>query len=126
MTYCNNKTQKCSSCSRIIRDKQKFIERLTCGRWFHAVPSCVKSFDTNVITEKTTNFCQDCLDDSLPFQKLDDLDYEFTVLKGNNVCERDMDRLRHFKFSPFDAHSNIALTSNNENLSYSSLMILIN
>ena len=31
-----------------------------------------------------------------------------------------MDRLRHFKFNSFDAHSNIALTSNNQNLSYSS------
>ena len=45
-------TNICSICSRIIRDKQKFIECLTCGRWFHAVPSCMKSFDTNVIAKK--------------------------------------------------------------------------
>ena len=30
-----------------------------------------------------------------------------------------MDRLSRLKFNPFDAHSNIALTSNNENLNYS-------
>ena len=29
------------------------------------------------------------------------------------IDERDMDRLSHLKFNPFDAHSNIALTSNN-------------
>ena len=79
----------------------------------------MKSFDTNVIAKRSINTCQNCLDDSLPFQKLDDFDYEFTVLKGNNVNERDMDRLIHLKFNPFDADSNIALTSNNENLNYS-------
>ena len=119
MASFNNTTQKCSICSRIIRDKQKFFECLTCGRWFHAVPSCMKSFDTNVIARRSINTCQNCLNDSLPFQKLDDFDYEFTVLKGNNVNERDMDRLSHLKFNPFDADSNIALTSNNENLNYS-------
>lgn len=59
------------------------------------------------------------MDDSLPFQKLDDFDYESTVLKGKNINERGIDRLRHLKFNPFDADSNIALSSNNENLSYS-------
>ena len=58
------------------------------------------------------------MDDSLPFQKLDDFDYEFTVLKGNNV-RGVMDRLSHLKLNLFDADSNIALTSNNENLNYS-------
>ena len=72
MASFNNTTQKCSICSRIIPDKQKFIECLTCGRWFHAVPSCMKSFDTNVIAKRSINTCQNCLDDSLPFQKLDD------------------------------------------------------
>ena len=119
MASFHNTTQKCSICSRIIRDKQKFFECLTCGRWFHAVPSCMKSFDTNVIARRSINTCQNCLDDSLPFQKLDDFDYEFTVLKGNNVNERDMDRLSHLKFNPFDPDSNIALTYNNENLNYS-------
>ena len=119
MASFNNTAQKCSICSRIIRDKQKFIECLTSGRWFLAVPSCMKSFDTNVIAKRSINTCQNCLDDSLPFQKLDDFEYEFTVLKGNNVNEQDMDRLSHLKFNPFDADSNIVLTSNNENLNYS-------
>ena len=79
----------------------------------------MKSFDTNVIAKRSINTCQNCLDDSLPFQKLDDFDYEFTVLKGNNVNDRDMDRLSRSKFNPFDADSNIELTSNNENLNYS-------
>ena len=119
MASFNNAIQKSSICSRIIRGKQKFIECLTSGRRFHAVPSCVKSFDTNVIAKRSINTCQNCLDDSLPFQKLDDFDYEFIVLKGNNVNDQDMDRLSRLKFNPFDARSNIALTSNNENLNYS-------
>ena len=117
MASFNNTTQKCSICSRIFRDFKNFFECLTCGRWFHAVPSCLKSFDTNVIAKRSINTCQNCLDDSLPFQKLDDFDYEFTVLKGNNVNDRDMGRLSHLKFNPFDADSNIALTPN-ENLNY--------
>ena len=92
---------------------------MTCGRRFHAVPSCVKSCDTNVIAKRSINACQNCLDDSLPFQKLDDFDYEFTVLKGNNINDWDMDRLSRLKFKPFDTHSDIALTSNNKNLNYS-------
>ena len=57
---------------------------------------------------------------SLPFQTLDDLDYEFTVLNGNNASEQNMDELRQLKFNPFDTDSNIALTENNANLSHSS------
>mgnify|MGYP002804047169 FL=1 len=119
MASFNNVTQKCSICSRVIRTKQKFIECLTCGRRFHAVSSRVKSFDTKVIAKRSIDTCQNCLEDSLPFHKLDDFDYKLSVLKGNNVNDRDMDRLSHLKFNPFDADSNIALTSNNENLNYS-------
>ena len=96
------------------------LKCLTCGRRFHAVSSCVKSFDTNVIAESSINTCQNCLADSSPFQTLDDLDYEFTVLNGNNVSEQDMDRLRQLKLNPFDTDSNIALTENNAYLNYSS------
>ena len=57
---------------------------------------------------------------SSPFQTLDDLDYEFTVLNGNNASEQNMDELRQLKFNLFDTDSNIALTENNANLSHSS------
>ena len=59
--------------------------------------------------------CQKCLANALPFQTLDDLDYEFTV-NGNIVSEEDMDKLRNLKFNPFDASNNIALSENNANI----------
>jgi hypothetical protein len=31
----------------------------------------------------------------LPFQTLDELKYQFTVLSGNNVSEKDMDKLNN-------------------------------
>ena len=104
----------------MIQEKQKQVKCMTCGRRFHAVSPCVKSFDTNDIAKNSINTCQNCLAYSLPFQTLDDLDYEFTVLNGNNVSEQDMDRLRQLKFNPFDTDSNIALTENNANLNHSS------
>ena len=100
--------------------KAKKVKCMTCGRRFHAVSPCVKSFDTNDIAENSINTCQNCLAYSLPFQTLYDLDYEFTVLNGNNVSEQDMDRLRQLKSNPFDTDSNIALTENNANLNHSS------
>ena len=61
--------------------------------------------------------CQNCLSDTIPFQTLDDLEYEFTVLNGKNISENDMDRLRHLKFNPFDSRfNNIALSENNVNM----------
>jgi hypothetical protein len=63
--------------------------------------------------------CQECLANALPFQTLDDLDYQFTV-NGNIVSEEDMDKLRNLKFNPFDASSNIALSENNANIDNSS------
>jgi hypothetical protein len=54
----------------------------------------------------------------LPFQTLDELNYQFTVLNGNNVSEKDMDRLNNLKFNPYlkDTSSHIALSENNTNL----------
>jgi hypothetical protein len=56
----------------------------------------------------------------LPFQTLNDLEYQFTVLNGNNVSEKDMDRSNNLKFNPYDASSNIALSEKNTNLENSS------
>ena len=122
MSSLNNKKKDCSYCLKMMQEKQKQVKCLTCGRRFHAVSSCVKSFDTNDIAENSINTCQNCLAYSLPFQTFDDLDYEFTVLNGNNynVSEQDMDRLRQLKFNPFDTNSNIALNENNANLNHSS------
>ena len=66
------------------------------------------------------DLCQNCLAESLPFQTLNDLEFEFTVLKGINVRKDEMDRLRHLKFNPFDTSNNIALSENNANLDKSS------
>jgi hypothetical protein len=51
--------------------------------------------------------CQKCLANTLPFQTVDDLDYELNILNGNNVSEENMDRLKHLKFNPFDTNNNI-------------------
>ena len=56
----------------------------------------------------------------LPFQTLDDLEYQLTVLNGNNVSEKDMDISNNLKFNPYDASNNIALSGNNTNLENSS------
>ena len=106
-----------------IKKNQNSIKCLTCSKWFHAATTCIKSFH-NSIDKSTTDFCQICLAKTLPFQALDDLDYEFTVLKGENISEYDMDRLRNLKFNPFDTFSiddhNVALSENNTYLEESS------
>ena len=85
----------------------------TCGKWFHALTTCIDSFDSKI--RNTIKVCQKCLAKALPFQTLDDLDYEFTV-NGNIFSEEDMDKLRNLKFNPFDASNNIALSENNANI----------
>jgi hypothetical protein len=45
--------------------------------------------------------CQKCLANTLPFQTVDDLDYELNVLNGNNVSEENMDRIKAFKIQSF-------------------------
>jgi hypothetical protein len=51
------------------------------------------------IYHTTTDLCQHCLlANSLPFQSLNDLEHEFTVSKGINISEEEMDRLMHLKF----------------------------
>ena len=113
-TLDNNQNKKCCSCLKIIRETEKAIECLTCAKWFHAVPTCIKSFDSNI--ENTVDVCQKCLANNLPFQTLDDLDYELNVLNGKNVNEENMDRLKQLKFNPFDTNDNIALSQDNINL----------
>ncbi len=94
---------------------QKFTECLGCNNLLH-VPACTKSLNlnnSNIIP--TIDLYQLCLADTLPFQTLDELEYEFTM-NENNVSEDDMDRLRHLKFNPFDMNNNIAMSENNANL----------
>ena len=118
MSTLNDKYKtECSSCFNIIRETQKSIECLQCEKWFHARTTCIDSFDSKI--RSTIEVCQECLANALPFQTLDDLDYEFTV-NGNIVSEEDMDKLRNLKFNPFDASNNIALSENNANIDNSS------
>ena len=79
------------ACYNIIRETQKSIECLTCGKWFHALTTCIDSFDSKI--RNTIEVCQKCLANALPFQTLGNL-----------------------KFNPFDASSNIALSENNANI----------
>ena len=116
MTTLNNEhKKKCSSCFKTVQKTQKSVECLTCSKWFHAVPACTKSFNSS-IDNTTIDLCQHCLANSLPFQSLDDIEYQFTVSKGINISEEEMDRLMHLKFNPFDTSNNIALSENNANL----------
>ena len=98
-TLKNKQKTNCSSCLKIIGKTQKSIECLTCGK--HALSCC------DTITGNTLDTCQKCLTNILPFQTLDDLEYQFTVLNGNNVSEKDMDRLNNLKFNPYDVSSDI-------------------
>ena len=96
----NEHKMKCS-CLKGIQNTQKSTECKTCGNCFHAVSGCLISFEFNETDNDTIELCQNCLTNALPFQTLDDLEYEFTVLKGSNISETNMDRLRHLKFNPF-------------------------
>ena len=73
---------------------QKFTECLGCNNLFHAVPPCTKSFNlngSNIIP--TIDLCWHCLPDTLPFETLDELEYEFTMNR-NNISEDDIDSVR--------------------------------
>ena len=50
----------------------------------------------------------------MPFQSLDDPDYELTVISQRNLSEVDMDRLSQLKFNPFQLSNDIALCGNSE------------
>ena len=72
------------------------------------VYACIKSFDSNI--GNTIDVCQMCLKNALPFQTLDDLDYEFNVLNGNNISKENLASLKLLKFNPFDTNNNITLS----------------
>ena len=50
---------------------------------------------------KEIEICHICLNESLPFQSLNDEDYEFTVKNNRHISERERDRLEGLKFNPF-------------------------
>ncbi len=79
---------------------------------YESVSCCVymhKIIQLQHIGNNTIDLCQNCLAESLPFQTLDDLEFEFTVLKGINMRKDEMDRLRHLKLNPFDTSNSITL-----------------
>jgi hypothetical protein len=77
-----------------------------------------KSFNYS-IDNTTTDLCQYCFVNSLPFQSLDDLDYDYCI-KWINISEEEMDRLMHLKLNTFDICNNIVLSENKANLNKSS------
>ena len=99
-------------CLKIISKTQRAIKCLTCAKWFQAVNACMKSFDSNI--GNTIDVYQMCLTNTLTFQRVDDLDFEFIVLNGNSVSEENMDRLKHQKFSTCKTN-NIALSEHDVN-----------
>jgi hypothetical protein len=72
------------------------------------VSCCVaqKSFNSS-IGDTTIDLCQHCLLSYLPFQSLDDLDYEFTVSNEINISEEEMDGLMHLKFMQSEINANL-------------------
>jgi hypothetical protein len=63
--------------------------------------------------------------DPLPFQNIND--DEFEILNEINIAKsyHDMDRLSKLRFNPFETDQNIALSSNNLNLDSKCLVITI-
>ena len=99
----NKKT--CSSCLKSIGKYQKWIECNTCHRWYHAKSACVKSFDANV-NNAEIDICKLCLDNALPFQSLDDLEYELNITRGRTFSQDDMDRITQLSYNPFQLSIN--------------------
>jgi hypothetical protein len=77
--------KKCCTCLKIIGKKQKSIECITCHKWYHAKPACVISLDNAEI-----ELCKNCIDNVLPFQSLDDLEYELNITKQRNFSQEDI------------------------------------
>ena len=72
----------------------------------------MKTLDTNVLNNWKIEICQICLDDSLPFQSLDDFDYKLNIINNENLSEKDMDRLNQLKYNPFEKSNNATLLAN--------------
>jgi hypothetical protein len=49
---------------------------------------------------------QICLDNALPFQSLDDLEYELKITRGRTFSQDDMDRITQLSFNPFQLSIN--------------------
>ncbi len=103
----------CSTCYLTIRQNQKSISCLTCGGWFHARTSCIKSPLTCQQTE--IDICNLCLNCALPFYSIDDLELSFILGNFNRIpSDEDMDRLMQLKFNPFDVDNNILNNQHSE------------
>ena len=74
--------------------------------WFHARTSCVKSPLTCQQTE--IDICNLCLNCTLPFYSIDDLELSFFLGNFNHIpSDEVMDKLTQLKFNPFDVGNNI-------------------
>ena len=105
--------KKCFSCFLEISKNHKSINCLTCGGWFHARTSCVKSPLACQQTE--VDICNMCLSCALPFYSIDDLELNFILGDFNRIpSDEDMDRLTQLKFNPFDTNYRISNCPNYE------------
>ena len=97
----------CSTCFHQIAFDKTGVTCVMCGRCFHAKNTCIKSPLTCQQTEIDT--CHICLSNSLPFNSIDPLDFNFTFGDFSRLpSEEDMDKLMRLKFNPFDTkHTSI-------------------
>ena len=97
----------CSTCFHQIAFDKTGVTCVMCGRCFHAKNTCIKSPLTCQQAEIDT--CHICLSNSLPFNSIDPLDFNFTFGDFSRLpSEEDMDKLMRLKFNPFDTkHTSI-------------------
>ena len=81
----------CSTCFHQIAFDKTGVTCVMCGRCFHAKNTCIKSPLTCQQTEIDT--CHICLSNSLPFNSIDPLDFNFTFGDFSRLpSEEDMDK----------------------------------
>ena len=116
MSNTNSIDSKCCSCLKEIGNYQISVKCINCRRCFHGTLECMTTLDTDILKNRKIEICLVCLNESLPFQLLDDFDCQGKN-SNENVSEKDMDRLNQLKFNPFSLNNdNIALNESNVKL----------
>ena len=88
----NHKVQ-CISCRKTIAKNHRKLNCLTCKNSIHIKCNNTDSNMYNKLKKKEIQLCQLCLEDSIPFQKLDDESFDLAVTKGINHDLNDLSML---------------------------------
>ena len=93
----------CSSCYCLITVNLKNIKCKSCHSTFHLQSRCLKLENNEVLNLHDEIFlCYQCLENSLPFNSLDDVDYDIAINNLNNdLSQRECEKLRNLTFNPF-------------------------